>query len=370
MDLKKKAVKLGLVFMALLLISGVLLLYKGNDAVAVAVSKKDGILTAEQVKLAFDSVSGRLVNEAVKEADTVKKGDIIMVLDSTDVDLAIEKLTAQIAQLDAQIKSLNGTISVGYARTDTSEEQTYRQIDQQRAAVTSARATYANKQLDYHRKNELAASGAIALAELDNARMSLEVAAADVMQQEQLLAKLLAGVADADNTDALILPTIEQERAEIANKQYDVENLEQQKKTLEVQLKELTVQKERLTLTAPEDGKILKILAKQGEMINANSPVVLLESQRYYYDIYVSEEQAAHLREGAALTGRTVATAENVPGIIRFITAAPGFADLKMTREKGQADLAAFQIRVYTEPQAGILPGMTIEVYEDEFTKR
>jgi HlyD family secretion protein len=370
MDLKKKAVKIGILFISLLIVSGVLLLYKGNDAVAVAISKKEGILTAEQVKLAFDSVGGRMVNEAVKEADEVKKGDVIMVLDSTDVDLSIEKLSAQIDQMDAQINSLNGTINVGFARTDTSEVQSYRQIDQQRAAVDSARASYANKQLDYNRKSELAKTGAIAISELDDARMALDMARANTAQQEELLAKLLAGVNDTGATDTLRLPSIEQEREDLRNKQYDVESLKQQKRLLETTLKELQVQKERLTLRAPEDGKILKILAKQGEMISPNTPVVLLESKRYYYDIYVSEEQAAKMGEGAQITGTTIATDKKAVGTVRFITAAPGFADLKMSRERGQADLASFQVRIYTEPMEGLLPGMTIEVNEDEFLKK
>lgn len=370
MDLKKKSLRLGIIFFVLIFSAGLVLLYTGNDAIVLAVKKKEGILTAEQVKVAFDSVSGRLVNEAVREAQEVQKGDVLMVLDSTDVDLSIAKLKAQIAQIDAQIHSLNGSIRIGYAQTDTNELQNFRQIDQQRAALDAARATYQNKQLDYNRKAALAASGAISKSELDNAQTILATAAADVVQQQQILERLLAGANDRGNTDMLNLPTIDQQRQTLDNKQYDVQNLIQQKKALEVQLAELEVKKERLTLRAPEDGKILKILAKQGEMISANSAVILLESKRYYYDIYLSEKQAARLAEGDSIVGKTVANSQNVPGTVRFITAAPGFADLKMSREKGQADLSAFQVRIYTEPLAGVLPGMTVEVTEDAFTKR
>ena len=49
---------------------------------------------------------------------------------------------------------------------------------------------------------------------------------------------------------------------------------------------------------------------------------------------------------------------------------APGFADLKQSREKGQSDLSAFQVRIYIDPQDGIIPGMTIGVKDSEFTKR
>lgn len=131
--LPKRAWRLGLFFIGILLAGGVLLMYKGNDAVAQGIAKKDGILTAEQVKVSFQSVSGKMVNEAVQESQEVKAGDILMQLDSTDVDLDIAKTQAQIAQLDAQIQSMEGTIAIGFAQTDTSQEESRRQIDQQRA---------------------------------------------------------------------------------------------------------------------------------------------------------------------------------------------------------------------------------------------
>lgn len=370
MDVRKKSLKIGILFILLLFSGGLLLMYEGNDALALAVKKKEGILTAEQVKVAFESVNGRMIKEAVEEAQEVKAGDVLMELDSTDVDLSIEKLKVQIARVETQIQSLSGSIQIAYDKTDTEELQDFRQIDQQRAAVDSAEATYVNQQLDYKRKTELAGSGAISRAELDNAQAGLQVAAANLAQQRQLLSKLLAGAADDGNTEGLRLPSVEQQRAEIANQQYDVQSLKQQKAALEVELKELQVRKGRLTLKAPEDGKILKILAKQGEMVNANAPVVLLESKRYYYDIYVSEAQVAGLAEGGEISGRAVATGKEVRGKIRLIAAAPGFADLKMTREKGQADLSSFQVRVYTAPQEGLLPGMTIGVTADGFAKR
>lgn len=370
MDLGKKSLRIGVIFLILFFAAALVLLYKGNDAIALAIEKKEGILTAEQIKVSFDSVKGRMIDEVVKEAQEVKKGDVLMVLDSTDIDLSIEKLKAQIAQMDAQITSLNGSIRIGHAQTDTSEQQNFRQIDQQRAALDGAKATCENRQLDYNRKAALALSGAISQSELDDAQTNLNIAMANVAQQQQLLEKLLAGASDTGNTDNLNLPTINQQRQLLENKHNDVQNLIQQKKVLEVQLAELEVEKNRLTLRAPEDGKVLKILAKQGEMISANSPVILLESKRYYYDIYLSENQAVNLTEGDTVVGKAVANSQEISGSVRFITAAPGFADLKMSREKGQTDLSAFQVRIYTQPQKGILPGMTVEVTQDAFTKR
>lgn len=276
MGARRKAIRAGILFIALLIVSGVMLMYRGNDAVFLATQRKDGILTAEQIKLSFDSVGGRLINEAVREGQEVRAGQVVMQLDATDTDLAIEKLQAQIAQLDAQIQSTTGNMRTSLFRADNDEQQSFRQIDSQRGAVTAARATFTNAEIDYKRKADLFKDGAIAKAQLDDATMALNVARANVETQQQLLDRLLAGVADTGATDSLNLPTIAQERATAENIQNDIAALTQQKNFLAVQLKELEVAKSRLTLHAPEDGKILSILQKQGEMISPNVPVILL----------------------------------------------------------------------------------------------
>lgn len=362
MGARRKAIRAGLLFIALLIISGVVLMYRGNDAVFLATQKKDGILTAEQIKLSFDSVGGRLINEAVREGQEISAGQVVMQIDSTDTDLAIEKLRAQIAQIDAQINSTTGNLNTSLFRVTNDEQQSFRQIDSQRGAVNAAQATLLNAELDFKRKTELFQEGAIAKSQLDNATMALNVAKANVETQQQLLDRLLAGIQDVGATDSLNLPTIAQERASAENIRNDIAALTQQKKFLEVQLKELEVAKSRLTLHAPEDGKILKILQKQGEMISPNSPVILLESKRIYYDIYLSEEQAVNLREGDEIFCQTVADNKKVRGTIRLLTQAPGFADLKQSREKGQADLSAFQVRIYIDEPEKILAGQTVTV--------
>lgn len=357
-----KANKAGIIFILLLIVSGVVLMYRGNDATILAQEKKEGILTAEQIKLSFDSVSGRMINEAVKEGQQVHAGDLIMELDATDTNLSIERLKAQIAQLDAQIKSTSGSMQLNFFQARNDEQQSFRQIDSQRALVDSAKATLTNAEIDYNRKLELVNEGAVAKSQLDDATMALNVAKANVQTQQQALERLLAGANDSSRTDSISLPTIEKERATARNMENDIAALNQQKKALEVQLQELEVQKERLTLHSPEDGKILSILQKQGEMISPSVPVVLLETKRIYYDIYVSEEQAINLHEGDEIICTTVAGEKKVPGKIRLLTQAPGFADLKQSREKGQADLSSFQVRIYINPDSEVLAGQTVSV--------
>ena len=362
---KNKATRGGMIFLALLIVSGIILMYRGNDAVFLGGEIKEGILTAEQIKLAFDSVGGRMINEAVREGQEVQAGEIVMELDPTDTDLAIAKLKAQIAQLDAQIKSTAGTMNLNLFKASNDEQQSFRQIDSQRALVDSARATLRNAEINYRRNLDLVNAGAIAKSQLDDATMNLNVARANVETQQQLLDRLLSGANDTGRTDSLNLPTIAQERATAQNIQNDLDALAEQKKYFEVQLQELELAKSRLTLRAPESGKILSILQKNGEMVSPNVPVVLLETKRVYYDIYISEEQAVNLREGDEIICRTVAGDKEIRGTIRLLTQAPGFADLKQSREKGQADLSAFQVRIYIDENSDVLAGQTVSVNFD-----
>lgn len=147
MSPQEKAKKVGLIFIILLIVGGFVLMYTGNDAVVMGREKKEGILTAEQVKISFNSVKGRLIKEAVKEGQYVQKGDILMELDPTDTNLSIEKMQAEIAALDAQIKSMETNKGISHFHADTSEVQSHRQIEQQQAAVDSAKATLKNRKL-------------------------------------------------------------------------------------------------------------------------------------------------------------------------------------------------------------------------------
>lgn len=365
-----------IVIVALFLIGGGLLMMRGNDAVTLAAEQKDGILTAEQINVSFEKVGGRLVKTLVQEEQRVHKGDVLMVIDGKDAELGIAKCKAEIARLGAQIEKSEGTIAIGFDKADTKEQQRYREIEQQKLLLDSARVDLQDKERTYNRMKSLFETGAVAQAQLDASGATLDIARSAAAQQARILERLLEGVGAAGknrvyvtgNAEALALAEIDQERRDLENQKFGVQELIYQRENLLIQLKELELQKERLTLVAPAEGKIISVIAKEGEMVAIGAPVLLMETDQLYYDFYLNEYQAVHLSPGSEVKGKSLALRGEVSGVIRFITAAPGFAAFKMSREKGQADLAAFQVRVYVEPMEKLLPGMTIQVNKNEFT--
>lgn len=212
-------------------------------------------------------------------------------------------------------------------------------------------------------------SGAVSQSSFDSAKSSWESAAAALANTRKNLAAATVGANRLDlarlertgSAEGMRLSSIADTRASIENRRLKVRQLEAQGEQLRADLESLQVERGRLTLTAPEDGKIVKLLYQPGDMVSAGSPAVLLQSSRQYYEIYVSAKDVPRFSEGSTVTG-TTASGRKVQGIVRVLYRAPSFAEIRGTRERGQADLTSFIARIYVTPQSGVEPGMTIEV--------
>lgn len=372
---------------------GLLLNTNGTDAVSVAATQKESILTAEQVNVSFQQVGGRVTQVEVQEEQRVKKGDVLMRLDSTDMDLQIAKAQKDLEQMDVKINQIQDSVRNGGQKVSTQELQaklgvesavtSQQQINKgardedvhrQEIVVKDARKSLENAQLTFDRTIKLFDEGAVAKASLDSAETALSTFQYALAQQEEVLKKLKAGATAEERQQASIaaekaktvLAQVEQARDDLMNNAMNADILQKQKEAAEIQLKTLQTQRERLTLKAPQDGKVIKVVPKVGENVAIGGTVVLLETDNLFYDIYVSETQVPRFKVGAQVTGHVLALNQDLTGDVRFITAAPQFANLRMSREKGQADLSSFQVRVYVKRADDLLPGMTVEVKADE----
>ncbi|MDL2060247.1 biotin/lipoyl-binding protein [Mesosutterella sp. AGMB02718] len=365
-ELLKPVAALGALFAV-----GVLLMLLGprHDADTLAQRQKYGILTAEEVNVAFEKVSGRLVERPVQEGGRVKKGEPLMTLDGVDNAIAVKRLKAQIAENEASVESEKRQIGIDLAAASTTEKNAWRTIEADKATLDSAAAAERRARADYGRARGLVGSGAVSQSSFDSAKSSWESAAAALANARKNLAAATVGANRSDlarlertgSAEGMRLSSIADTRASIENRRLKVRQLEAQGEQLRADLESLQVERGRLTLTAPEDGKIVKLLYQPGDMVSAGSPAVLLQSSRQYYEIYVSEKDVPRFSEGSTVTG-TTASGRKVQGIVRVLYRAPSFAEIRGTRERGQADLTSFIARIYVTPQSGVEPGMTIEV--------
>ena len=332
----KKYAPLLLLIIALA-IGGAFLMFRGGDAVTMATTEKNSLLTADTVNAAFQGVGGRVVSLAVVEQQDVKAGDILINLDTTDIDMQISQLEVGMVQQDIKIRQAQ-LLQV------RPEEQ-----EKQRLAVNSARESLDQLQQNYDRLTSLYNAGAVAAKDYQAAASQLEIARNNLATQQAQLSKL----------DAL-------SATEGQNYQYNKELLLLQKDNLKTQLEALQIQKERMALRAPADGKITRLVPKVGELVSPGLPVAMIQSPNLYYSLYVAETQAGKFHPGDNVAGYAPALRENIAGTVRSVSPAPQYATMRMSRDKGLSDTSSYVIVVDVQASSKLLPGMTVEVAVDE----
>lgn len=367
----KKTIKIPVIFFLLLML-GSCLIYFGsrNDAVSVAKSIKSGVLTADEINVAFQNVGGKVIKREVQESQLVKKGDTLMVLEDTDTQLAINRLKALIDAQEASIRQEQSAIEIAKLDTDLSEISTWHTIEEVQANLDAAIATRDLASTELERHTQLRKTGGASQSLLDSVRNTFITTKMNVIQIQSQLATLMVGATpeqlkqfnQTKNATGMTLQSIVIARQKIDNRQNQLDQLRAQLAQSKAELQQLEVNYQRLTLTAPEDGKVLKLMYEDGELVPTGAPAVLLETNRKYVDIYVNENMVNDYQPETVITGKVIALDTKVKGTVRFATAAPSFADLRMTRERGQADLTSYQVRIYMENMPHLLTGMTIEV--------
>ncbi|MFD0679639.1 MULTISPECIES: HlyD family secretion protein [unclassified Paenibacillus] len=379
---------------------GWMLQAQGKDAVTLAGVSKSSILTAEQVNISFQGVGGKIIDVRAQEEQKVKTGDVLMVLDSTDLDLQLRKaqtdadVTAlKIKQsqdsIDVALSKLDNAVKqarIGLAQAETQQAQVeegarMEDIERQRLAVAGAEEAYSHAvklQNQLLNMEETYDSNPYSYKDhrdaIENTRSQVAALANAKEQQQAVLDKMVNGATDKERKQAGIQTeraqaTVEQQQlvqGDIENQKIGLDALNKQLEQQQIAIQALQIQKDRLTLRAPSDGKVVKLLPKLGENVGSGSPVVVLETGKMYYDLYVDETQVGKFKPEGVVPTHFAAQQGKIDGVIRFVTVAPQFAALRMSREKGTADLNTFQVRVYIEKSDSLLPGMTAEVHINE----
>ncbi len=355
-----------------LLLAGCLMIAFGlrHDAVTLAGKIKSGVLTADQVSVSFEVVGGKVLAHFVKESDDVHKAMPLMQLDATDIELSIESLKAQDAALCAQLEKARKDHAVAVAATDLNELSAWRNIELLEAARSSAQASLTLAELEYKRFEGLFKARAASRSDYEKARATLITARASLVQAQRELNAATIGaspeelekLASQGSAEGMTLTSIANERLSNTNILNQIADLQAQIASVRASLRQQEINLQRLRLTAPEDGRVLKVLFEDGEVVPNGAAAILLETRRKYYDIYVDELTAARFGPGTRVQGFVPALDRTVAGTVRFATAAASFSDLRNSRERGQSDLTNFQVRIYTDETPGLLTGMTVEV--------
>ena len=230
-------------------------------------------------------ISGPVAEVRVGGTQSVKKGDILVVLDPADAK--VDVATAEAALFQAQQRYGQVSAQVGSARAKLASRGA--EIGQARARVAEADAAYQRARVELARREALAGSGAVSADELSaaraafaTARASRDLASAGVVSAQ---ATRLSASSDLNATEALTRGTSMSTAPEVA--------------AARARLDEALLNLTRTAIRAPIDGVVANRQVQIGQRIAAGAPIMtIVPTANAYVDANFKESQLRKVRVG------------------------------------------------------------------------
>lgn len=298
-----------------------------------------GHVEATETRLAPE-VGGRILTLTVKEGDRVQPGQAVLTLDTRDVQLAIDRVKAERAAAEAQLR----LVQAGSRVEDIRQAQS--QIETARAEVSAARSELQAAEQDLERFETLLKNNSGSRKQRDDAVTRRDVAKdrvssaeGRVRTAEQAGAKLRAG-ARQEEVDAA--------RARVA--------------TVTAQIAPLEKSLGDATLLSPVGGLVTEKLVEVGEVIAPRAPaVVVVDLDHAWADVFVPEPIIPQIKIGQPATVFTDAGGAGIAGTITHISPKAEFTPRNVQTAEERSKLV-YRVRISVDNKDGVLKqGMPVE---------
>jgi HlyD family secretion protein len=319
---------------------------KGPDSIMLT-----GIVTTDAV-VASSEIAGRLVSLLVKEGDTVKRGELLALINQGE-------LQANAAYYAHAEEGSRAQVEDALAALRFQEKQTRDQITQAEASLAATRAqqveataTLEQARLDFERAQGLFQQGIVSAQQNDQARTNYEAAKAHVESLNKQIDVQKAAVGLARSTEDQIAVREAQLRAG----RHQVAAAGAQKKAAEVRLGYTEIR-------SPIDGLVALRAALQGEVVNPGQPIVTLyDPDDLWVRTDVEETYIDSIRLGEQMTVRLPSGAERVGTVFYRGVDADYATQRDVSRTK--RDIKTFEVRLrVSNADRRLNPGMSAYVF-------
>ncbi len=302
---KKIAILVFIIVVALLAYCGMYAYDQANTLIL------QGEVDTKTVDLS-SKVVGRVLKINVEKGDSVKKGDVLIELDTPEINAKAEQADAMLALAMAQQAKVNN---------GTREEQ-----------IGMAKANFDVAKKTYDRMNRLHKEGVIPTQKLDEATAKYQTA-------KEQYTMLVNGAQNEDKLSA----AANVKRARGANAE------------VSSYLKENKI-------VAPMDGIVTEITVEEGELVGAGSPVVtIVDNSDCWVTFNLREDLLSKVKNGTEFDVNIPAVGDKPVKVkVNYISVMGNFANWRATKAKGEFDMKTFEVRaIPIEPQNDLRAGMS-----------
>lgn len=289
-----------------------------------------GVADATSYK-ASSKIAGRIDSMKVEEGQRVRKGELLYVLSTPEMNAKV--LQAKAAQSAAAAQELKA-----YTGTRIQDIQAARDLyTQAEAGLTLARK-------NYERVKNLYTQGVVPAQRFDEATANLEASEAQAAAAKARYSLALEGARTEDKAAAVALT--QQAAAAVA----EVESYAADSH-----------------IYSPVDGEISSVIAEEGELVGNGYPVVtVIDMGDIWIEYNIKETLMSKIKMGKRFTAYVPALDQDVEFEVYYIAAQADFATWSATRTQGGFDVRTFKVK--TRPTANVAdlrPGMSAIVNWD-----
>ncbi len=288
-------------------------------------------------------VSGQVEKVLVIDNQSVKQGDLLVQLDTKDLDAKLASARADLESARAGLASAKVNLRLTQANVDASLRQarggltqatsgvqaTRSALAQARAEVDAAEAADRLAQSDWTRAQELARAEAIARADIDARRARAEQAGAGLAQARAKLASTQAnllssggGVTTAQGRLAAAETAPDQVKAADVAVQAAQARVDQAQAAYDL----AALNRSYAEVRAPVDGVVSRRTVEQGQLVSPDRPMMaLVPLQDVWVVANFKEDQIGEMRPGQKVTVRVDTYGRrDFPGHVESLAGASG----------------------------------------------
>ena len=309
-----------------------------------------GTVDSNQV-IVSAQVEGRIQKLLVDEGTPVKAGDLIAVLDPSELQTQEAAAAANIASVQHKVSEMQHTEESTSGSTSSDVANARAMLSSAKAQLLQARAALERTESDSRRMIELAKAGVQSDQERVQAETNLQAAKATVQAQEELVraaqASLNSAIARTQQADAA--------KSTVQSTEADLKNAIAQKNQAVVRLGYTNVY-------APVTGTVSVRAARQGEVVNIGAPIVtIVDLTDTWARAAIPETYADHIGYGDVLRVR-MPGGTMIRGKVFFKGVEGDFATQRdVGRRKRDIRTIVLKVRL-DNPKGAYVPGMTAEV--------
>jgi HlyD family secretion protein len=309
-----------------------------------------GTVDSNQV-IVSAQVEGRIQKLLVDEGTPVKAGDLIAVLDPSELQTQEAAAAANIASLQNKVTEMQHTEQSTSGSTSSDVANARAMLSSAKAQLLQAKAALDRTASDSRRMIELAQAGVQSEQERVQAETNLQAAQATVQAQQELVkaaeANLNSAIARTQQANAA--------KSTVQATEADLKNAVAQKNQAAVRLGYTNVY-------APVTGTVSVRAARQGEVVNIGAPIVtIVDLTDTWARAAIPETYADHIGRGDVLRVR-MPGGMITSGKVFFKGVEGDFATQRdVSRRKRDIRTIVLKVRL-DNPNGAYVPGMTAEV--------